>query len=60
MNSLPFQSATELAMAIRERKISAVDLLELYIERYERLNPGINAIRNPDRNWPGLFCVWQP
>jgi amidase len=39
-----FQSATELTKAIRDRRIGSTELLELYIKRYERLNPKINAI----------------
>ncbi len=44
MNTLPFQSATELVRAIREKQISSAELLATYIERVERLNPSINAI----------------
>ncbi|MBW1642258.1 MAG: hypothetical protein JRJ76_05410 [Deltaproteobacteria bacterium] len=44
MNNLPFQSATELTRAIREKQIGSAELLEIYIERYERLNPRLNAI----------------
>jgi len=38
------QSAVALAKAIREKQIGSLDLLEYFIERYERLNPKINAI----------------
>ena len=44
MNEFAFQSATELTRAIQDRRTSSVELLELYIERFERLNPVINAI----------------
>ncbi|MEE8372573.1 MAG: tyrosine-type recombinase/integrase [Dehalococcoidia bacterium] len=44
MSEVAFQSATELTKAIRDRRIGSAELLELYIERYERLNPKINAI----------------
>lgn len=44
MNEVAFQSATELIKTIRERRIGSAELLEIYIERYERLNPKINAI----------------
>ena len=44
MNDLPFRSATELLQAIREKRIGSAELLEVYIERYERLNPRLNAI----------------
>ncbi len=43
-NDVAFQSATELVRAIQDRRISSLELLELYIERFERLNPVINAI----------------
>jgi amidase len=44
MDEYAFQSATELTKAIRDREISSAELLEMYIERYERLNPQLNAI----------------
>jgi amidase len=44
MKSMPFYSATKLISLIRRRKISSVELLNLYKNRYERLNPQINAI----------------
>jgi amidase len=36
--------ATMLAAAIRQRTISSRELLERYLERIERLNPGLNAV----------------
>jgi len=48
MSEFAFQSAIELTKAIQEKKISSFDLLELYIERYERLNPRLNAIVETD------------
>jgi amidase len=44
MNDFAFQSAVELTRAIRDRRISSLELLALYIERVESLNPAINAI----------------
>jgi amidase len=38
------QSALTLAKAIQDKKISSSELLEYFFERYERLNPKINAI----------------
>jgi amidase len=38
------QSALTLTKAIQDKKISSSELLEYFIERYERLNPEINAI----------------
>ncbi len=44
MNEFAFQSAVNLVKAIQAKRISSSELLELYIARYERLNPRINAI----------------
>ena len=38
------RSASDLAAAIRSRQISSRELLELYLDRVERLNPPINAV----------------
>ncbi|MBA3810962.1 MAG: amidase, partial [Caulobacteraceae bacterium] len=40
----PFASAGELAAALAERKVSAVELLEAAVERIERLDGAINAV----------------
>ncbi len=40
---LAFMPATELAVAIRERKISPVDAVDAVLDRIERLNPRLNA-----------------
>jgi amidase len=37
-------TATRLAAAIRARELSSRDLLELYVDRVERLNPPLNAV----------------
>jgi len=44
MNELAYSSATELLRAMANRRISATELLEHYIARYEKFNPAINAI----------------
>ncbi|MBS0012957.1 MAG: amidase [Desulfobacterales bacterium] len=44
MNEPAFQSALEQAEAIRTGQISAVELLEYYLERVQRFNPKLNAI----------------
>lgn len=44
MNDFAYASATKLTKSIQDKRISSVELLELYIVRYERLNPRINAI----------------
>ncbi len=44
MPELAFKSATELATMIQAKKISALELLEHYLDRVERYNPALNAI----------------
>ena len=48
MIELAFQSASRLLESIREKRVSSVELIELYFERYKRLNPKINAIVTTD------------
>ncbi len=40
----PFQSVTTMSRALRARSISAVELLDMHLERIEQHNPEINAI----------------
>ena len=42
--NIALRSAADQADAIRTGEISATELLDLTIERYERLNPAINAV----------------
>src|SRR5476651_2705207 len=42
--ALPFQTAKQLAAAIRKKKIGCLELLDLYIERVEAHNPKLNAV----------------
>ena len=44
MDDRAFASATELSDYIRDRHISCVELLDLYLARAERHNPQLNAI----------------
>jgi amidase len=44
MNDRAFASATELAGEIRDRRVGCVELLDFYLSRAERHNPGLNAI----------------
>jgi len=44
MLDYPFRSARQLAGDIRRKKISALELLELYVARIARYNPQLNAI----------------
>ena len=44
MSELAFKSATELAEMIQAKAISALELLEHYLERVERFNPDLNAV----------------
>jgi amidase len=41
---LPFQTAKQLAAAIRKKKVGCLELLDLYIARIEAHNPKLNAI----------------
>ena len=43
-SALPFQTAKQLAAAIRKKKIGCLELLDLYLKRVEAHNPGLNAI----------------
>jgi len=42
--NLPFQTAKQLASAVRRKKIGCLELLDLYLKRVETHNPAINAI----------------
>jgi amidase len=44
MNDRAFASATELSDEISDRRIGCVELLDFYLARPERHNPGLNAI----------------
>lgn len=44
MNNIIFSTATELAQAIRSRRISAVEALEAHLAHIARHNPSLNAI----------------
>ncbi|MBI4767618.1 MAG: amidase [Deltaproteobacteria bacterium] len=48
MDGIAFRSAVYLVKAIKEKVISSSELLELYIERYERFNPQLNAVVDTD------------
>ena len=40
----PFASATAMLAALRDRQLSAVELLDLHLARIARYNPALNAI----------------
>src|SRR5579884_2575271 len=44
----PFASATAMLHALRQRKISSVELLDLHLRRIARYNPALNAIVTPN------------
>ena len=44
MSDLTFKPAVELAKMLRERQIGCLELLDDYLEHFERFNPRINAI----------------
>jgi amidase len=43
-HALPFQTAKQLASAVRKKKIGCLELLDLYLKRVEAYNPELNAI----------------
>jgi amidase len=43
-----FTPATEMLRALRERQVSAVELLDIHLRRIGRYNPRLNAIISPD------------
>ncbi|WP_422003319.1 amidase [Reyranella sp.] len=42
--ALPFQTAKQLAAAVRKKKVGCLELLDLYLKRVETHNPQLNAI----------------
>ena len=42
--TLAFRSASELAALIKSKKVGSEELLDLYLDRFEKYNPSINAI----------------
>jgi amidase len=42
--ALPFQTAKQLASAVRKKKVGCLELLDLYLRRVEAYNPELNAI----------------
>src|SRR4029450_9920376 len=44
----PFASAVDMLAALRARRLSAVELLELHQRRIARHNPELNAVVEPD------------
>jgi amidase len=47
-SDVPFWSANRLARAIREKKISSIELLDIYLGRIEKYNPRLNAVVEQD------------
>lgn len=48
MSDLAFQSTVQLAAGIRNKDVGSRELLDLYLDRIERLNPPLNAIVTMD------------
>ncbi|HUR88124.1 MAG TPA: amidase [Ramlibacter sp.] len=49
LDEFPFGSATALAAALREKRVSSVELLEAYLQRVDRFNPSLNSVVVFDR-----------
>lgn len=52
-----FSPATEMLLALRERRISAVELLDLHLRRIKRHNPALNAIVTPNYDAARIAAV---
>lgn len=50
MDDIAFLSASDMAAALRARKIGCSELLEMLLERVGRLNPAINAVVTLDED----------
>ena len=44
MNDIAFASATDIAQKIRNQEISCVEILQVYLDRIDRYNEGLNAV----------------
>ena len=44
MTEITITPAIELAQKVKRKEISAVELLELHLQRYRQHNPAINAV----------------
>ena len=44
MTDIIFESAASLAEAIREKRVSSMELTQAYLDRIERVNPALNAV----------------
>lgn len=44
MNELCFGSACEIARVVRDGEMSAVEVVEMHLERIDRINPTLNAV----------------
>jgi amidase len=48
--AFPFGSASALASALRNGRVSSVELLKAYLARVDRINPTLNALVVDDRD----------
>ena len=44
MSEIIYQSAKQIAQAIRDKRVSAIDVLEAHLSRIEEVNPALNAV----------------
>ncbi|MFT5390523.1 MAG: amidase [Gammaproteobacteria bacterium] len=49
MTNWAFESAADMALAVREKQVSALELLDYFLARSDRFNPSLNAIVVDDR-----------
>lgn len=55
MDEIIFATASDLAAAIRERRVSAVEVVEAHLRQIERHNPEINAVVTLDGDGDGAM-----
>ena len=57
MTELAFQSALQLGAAIRNKSISAAEMLDYFLARVEKFNPDLNAIVVEDFDRAREFAI---
>ena len=59
-DELNFMTARDLARRVRDRELSAVEVLQAHLEQIDRVNPIVNAIVTAGSSWPGAVSVGIP
>jgi len=59
MDELLYASATTIAQAIREKRVSATEVVEAHLQRIATVNPTLNAVVQVVGRAPG-WRPWRP